>query len=134
MSRAFGITSALLTYFQERPGQVVTIDQLVKHFKLERKKIQGNMYNLRQNVGGESIEALRSGMWRYVDSKTTKTTAEVMRESSGESAAPKQLRPPPGANKQDSTKHFEILKTSEDGKHMVGMDDTGNVYKITHLA
>jgi hypothetical protein len=118
MSRATGVGTALLTYFQERPGQVVTIDQLMKHFNLDRKQVQGNMYNLRKKEYGAEIELLQQGMWRLAPPANKQ----------GE------LRPPPGMKvHQPDHMQFEILKTTPDGKHMVGTDDEGNIYKITLL-
>jgi hypothetical protein len=119
MARASGIATALLTYFQERPDKVITVDVLMKHFNVTREQVSGNVYNLRKREVGKDIEQLAHGMWRYV-TKKEKVAEEI--------------RPAPGMPKFDGTITVEIIKVSEDGKHRVGMDNEGNVYKITLLA
>jgi hypothetical protein len=117
-TRASGISTALLTYFQDRPDRVITIDQLMKDLKLSRTQASGNVYNLRSKKAGQDIELLQQGMWRY---NSTKKAEEV--------------RPAPGHKVHEvESKTFDILKTTPDGKHMVGTDDEGNIYKISLLA
>jgi hypothetical protein len=115
--RATGISQTLVTYFQERPNQVVTIAELEKSLpQWDRRQLFGGMYNLLQKDVGEGIELLRTGIWRYCPNTAT------------------ELRPPPGMKvHQPDHMQFEILKTTPDGKHMVGTDDEGNIYKITLL-
>jgi hypothetical protein len=113
--RASGISTALLTYFQEHADKVVTVDQLMKQFNLERTQASSNVYNLRKKV--KNIEHLAQGMWRYVSEPIKKD---------------EEIRPASGYEPESRT--FDILKTTPDGKHMVGTDDEGNIYKISLLA
>jgi len=116
--RANGISTALLTYFQENADKVVTVDMLLKAFPAyDRNQIHGNVYNLRKKPHGQAVEQLQRGMWRYV----------------GPTEAVKPAETPGVTPPQKDHMQFEILKTSEDGKHMIGLAD-GDIYKISHLA
>lgn len=103
MPKASGVSTALLDYFQERPGEVITIDKVVKAFpQWERRQLMSGIYNLSKSDAGKNIEPLQQGVWRLVTESRGKEHMQ-----------------------------FEIVKTAT--THMIGLDDEGNVYKITQL-
>jgi hypothetical protein len=115
MERASGASTAFLNYLQERQGKVVTIDEMEKVFagKFDRRQIMSNMGNLINSASGTMVERLQTGVWRFVGDE---------------------VRPAPGVSQIVDTMDFLIVKTSEDGIHMVGIDDKGGIYKISKVA
>ena len=103
-----GINTALFDYMQERANQVVTIDQMVNHFKsrLDRNQIMSNMANLLKTPVGKQIERLQTGMWRY--------TVETDKQ-------------PETASRQI----FELLRPLNDGLLLIGED--GELYRAKRI-
>lgn len=106
--KAVGIGTTIYTFFQEHPDQPVTIDQLMKLYPdWTRTQLNSAVYNLnlRPYV---NLETLSAGVWRL-----NTTTAAPTTDNGREKIT------------------IELLKETDE--YSIGLDDDGNVYKITLL-
>lgn len=103
--RATGIVGNLWTYFQEHPGKVITVAELQKEFpQYDRRQFVANMYNLLLKDYAKNIERLENGVWRLRNKEDSK----------------------------DGTLTVTIIKEADD--FIISVDESGNVYKMIHIA
>lgn len=107
-----GINSALFGFMQENENKIVTIDQLVEHFKgrFDRRQLMSNMANLLGANAGKQIEKLQIGMWRFNSG-----------EKVGHESQPVQAK----------GQIFEQLRELNDGLLLIGED--GELYRAKKI-